>query len=154
MILRLKKIFFFCFIESDNCSCGTSQSLYCIDPLIMNENLSVPGMFIGCLPLTSLRLSSLQCFYDQICLDKIKQAIKLQNISITSLNSTQSSHFSMNTTLDHIIDNLMLEQWTNNINYNEYFNECNLEKCSYSIIKQNNALVIFTTLLGLCKYRI
>jgi hypothetical protein len=109
-------------------------------------------MFIGCLPITSLRLSSFQCFYDQICLDEVKEALGLKNLSMISLDPSQLSQFAINTTLGPIIDNLLLEEWTNKINYTEYFNQCNLQQCTYSITKRNNPLVIFTTLLGLCKY--
>jgi cytoplasmic iron level regulating protein YaaA (DUF328/UPF0246 family) len=108
-------------------------------------------MFIGCLPITSLLLSSLQCFYDDICLNDVKKAMNLQNLSIISLNSTQLRQFSMNTTLNKIINNLMLDEWIYNINHTEYFNQCNPQQCTYSIIERNNILVIFTTLLGFCK---
>jgi len=45
------------------------------------------------------------------------------------------------TTLSQIIDNLMSENWTYEINYTDYFNVCNAI----------NVLAIFTTLLSLCK---
>ena len=149
---REQKTFRFCHIESGNCSCGTIQSASCIDPLVISQNTSIPGMFVGCLPLTSLRLSTLECFYNQSCLDRVTQAINLQYIPLTALDPTQSNQFSINTTLNYIIDNLMLDDWTSNNNYSAYFNECNLNQCTYSIIKQNNPLVIFTTLLGLCEF--
>lgn len=109
-------------------------------------------MLIGCLPITSLRLSTLQCFYDQNCLDQVKNTLNIQNISIIPLNITQSSKFPMNITFNQVIDNLMLEKWTYDVDYDKYFSECSPKQCSYSIVKENNALVIFTTLLGLCKF--
>ena len=133
------------------CSCGTSRSIYCTDSLIINENIIIDGMFIGCLPITSLRLSSLECFYNQTCLAQIQQAFNLHNMSINSLNPLQSSQYSVNTALNKIIDNLMLENWTYEINYTEYFKHCNLQKCTYSIMQRNNPLVVFTTLVSLCK---
>lgn len=136
------------------CSCGSSRSINCTDSLIINENIIIDGMLIGCLPITSLRLSSLECFYNQSCLTEIKQGFNLQNMSIHSLDPLQSSQYSVNTTLNKIIDNLMLENWTYEINYTAYFNLCNVQKCTYSIIQRNNALVILTTLIGLCKSEI
>ena len=105
-------------------------------------------MFIGCLPLTSLRFSSLECFYDQLCLNKVQQAINLTSISIMPLNGNRSS---ANRNVSEIIDNLMLREWTSNISYREYFNECQPAQCIYSIIQRNSWLVVFTTVLGLCK---
>ena len=138
-------------VESGHCSCGTPRSLYCIDPLVINGNVSVPGMFIGCLPLTSLRLSSLECFYDQQCLNNIQQAMNLSNLLIMPLSANQSNRLAVNRSLDRIIGNLMLNEWTNDINYSEYFHQCQSTQCTYSITERNNLLVVFTTLLGLCK---
>lgn len=134
------------------CSCGTSRSMYCIDSLIIHDDIIVDGMFIGCLPITSLRLSTLECFYNQTCLNRTQVAFNLQNMSISSLNPLQQSQYSVNTTLNKIIDNLMLENWTYEISYAEYFNQCNIKECTYSIMERNNPLVIFTALLSLCKY--
>jgi len=138
--------------DLDNCSCGTSQSSTCKDSLIIKNNTIVNGMFIGCLPITSLRLSTLECFYNQTCLNGIQQILDLQNISIiNSLDPFASSQYSIETTLNDIIDHLMLEEWTYRINYTSYFNTCNLKKCTYSIMKTKNPLAIFMSLLGLCK---
>ena len=110
-------------------------------------------MFIGCLPIASLRLSTLECFYNQTCLNGIQQILDSQNISIiNSLDRFASSQYSIETTLNDIIDYLMLEEWTYRINYTSYFNTCNLKKCTYSIMKTKNPLVIFMSLLGLCKW--
>lgn len=151
MFSNLERNFYF--VKLGNCSCSSTQSLYCSDLLLINENVSVPGMFIGCLPITSLRLSTLQCFYDQNCLDIVKNVLKLENLSVTALNSTQSSRFFVNATLDHIIDNFMLEEWLNSQNYSSYFHQCNPQQCSFSVVKRNDALLIITTLLGLCKFK-
>ena len=61
-------------LNLDNCSCGTLQSVNCIDLLIIGNDTVIDGMFIGCLPITSLRLSTLECFYNQTCLNQIQQA--------------------------------------------------------------------------------
>lgn len=108
-------------------------------------------MMIGCLPITSLRLSTLECFYNQTCLNQMKTILNIENITISALDSTQTSQFFPNTTLNHIIDHLMLEKWTNQTNFTKYFDQCNPQECTYSLIEQNSALSIFATLLGLCK---
>lgn len=135
-----------------NCSCATPQSLYCADQLFINDTTEVPGMFIGCLPVTSLRLSSLQCFYNQTCVNVVQEALDLINLHLTALHRSQSNQDQSNTTLGNLIDNLMLDDWNQQMNYTEYFNQCYLQQCTYSVTKRYNALVIFTTLLGLCKY--
>ena len=142
----------FC-VESGNCSCASPKAIDCADPLVVGErNTSVIGMKIGCLPVTSLRLSTLECFYNQTCVDEVKASFQLQNLSITALDSSQSSQYSLNTTLDYIIDSLFLEQSTENVNYSAYYEQCNPQQCSYSLVARNSVLSIFTTLLGLCKF--
>lgn len=109
-------------------------------------------MFIGCLPITSLRLSTLECFYNQTCFNEVKQTTNSQNLSVNCLNPLESSRYPIKTALNEIIDHFMLEEWIYEINYTEYFNACNLKRCSYSIMKRKDTLAIFTNLLGLCKY--
>ena len=128
------------------------EAVNCTDTLRVQNNTVVDGMFIGCLPITSLLLSTLECFYNQTCLDKIKQALNIQNFSIDPLNSLESSQYSSKTTVNQIMNNLMLENWTYEINYTDYFSQCNLTKCSYSVMDKKNPLSTFMTLLGLCKY--
>jgi len=139
--------------NSNNCSCASAKASTCFDSFIINQNTTITGMMIGCLPLTSLRLSTLECFYDRICFQQILNTLNLSTttISIEILNSTQSSRFMPNTTLHIVLDNLMLEQWFNYINYTAYFHQCNPRECTYSINKRNNFLFVFSTLLGLCK---
>ena len=128
------------------------EAVNCTDTLRVQNNTVVDGMFIGCLPITSLLLSTLECFYNQTCLDKIKQALNIQNFSIDPLNSLESSQYSSKTTVNQIMNNLMLENCTYEINYTDYFNQCNLTKCYYSVMYKKNPLSTFMTLLGLCKY--
>ena len=64
----------------------------------------------------------------------------------------QSNLFKSNstskTTLNEIIDNLMLENWTFEINYTAYSNACNFKKM---LMLAKHPLIVFTNLLGLCK---
>ena len=144
----------FTLFDLDNCSCGTPQSLTCNDSLIIKNHTIISGMCIGCLPITSLRLSTLECFYNQTCLNEIKETLNLQNMSLHSLDPFASSQYLINTTLNYIIDRFMLEKWANQINYTQYFDTCNLEKCTYSTMDTKNPLAICTNLLGLCKKNI
>ncbi|CAF1470536.1 unnamed protein product, partial [Adineta steineri] len=101
-------------IYDNECSCGlysncTSQATF------VDENTSkiipVKGLKIGCTPSESFRLSTLECFYDQSCLNLIQKYTNYHNSS-TPL-STTSSRFPENTTTDELIKNLFNEQWFN-----------------------------------------
>ncbi|CAF1075655.1 unnamed protein product [Adineta ricciae] len=43
----------------------------------------------------------------------------------------------------------MIESWDDNIFYNQYYAQCAPKHCSYFITSSNNALYVFTTMIGL-----
>ncbi len=66
-----------------------------------------------------------------------------------ALNPNLTSRFYVNSTVSDIMNALMIENWTENINYSFYYNNCNPISCSYTIIKRFNILTVLTTILGL-----
>ncbi len=65
------------------------------------------------------------------------------------LKQNVTSRFYVNSTVSDIMNALMIENWTENINYSFYYNNCNPISCSYTIIKRFNILTVLTTILGL-----
>jgi hypothetical protein len=57
---------------------------------------------------------------------------KFQNISLGKLNHQ-----------------LFVQNWINQTNYTNYFQECQLLECQYTLSDKNNLFSMFTTLLGL-----
>ena len=123
--------------------------------VLSNGSIEVNGMFIGCLPLSSLRHSSLSCFYNVTCLLQLETALEFDFVTIgrniSALNITMASGFTPNTPLRNIIDSLMIEDWTFQVDYLSYFNQCNVASCTYTYVQRNNFLTIFTKVIGLCK---
>lgn len=129
----------------------------CKAPMVLGDfNTSVNGMFIGCLPVTSLLQSSLACFYNETCILEIQTALELTLVNFTenfiALDPTVSSRFEPTTPLETIIKSLMIEEWRYVFNYSSYFDECKLSTCTYTSIERNSFLDITLRLLGLCKY--
>ena len=136
-------------------SCRQTGGIYSVDYNLRNLGtfanndskleLALPGLVSGCIPLESLATSSLECLYNAMCITQL-----FRSVNVTGpLNGTRISQYAMNATVDQILQNLMLEQWTPNISFSAFFARCNVTLCTYTITMKNNLLYVVTTLLGL-----
>ncbi|CAF3938909.1 unnamed protein product [Adineta steineri] len=104
------------------CNCGSSWTC-------TQSSQSSQGMMVGCYPLESLLQTTLQCFYNQSCIDSTN---KFTQLNISSLKTSQ---YQMNTTIQSILNNLMVEEYIINKSYENYFNRCAPSSCSYNYMK-------------------
>jgi len=120
-------------LSYQGCNCGISPE--CVQ--------SSQGMMAGCYPLEALLQSTLQCFYNQTCIDPTN--------TFQALNSSSnvSSQFSINSTLESILNNLMVENYSINISYENYFSQCEPLSCSYSYIGYRDTIEVTSTIIGL-----
>lgn len=96
----------------------------------------------GCYPLEALLQATLQCFYDQECIDS--------NGAFRALNSTSSSsRFDVNTTIGSIFQTLMIEEYLNTTSYENYFAQCAPSLCTYSYSTHQKTIAIITSLIEL-----
>ncbi|CAF0842602.1 unnamed protein product [Adineta steineri] len=102
------------------CNCGTSWTC----------TQSSQGMMVGCYPLESLLQTTLQCFYNQSCIDSTNKFTQL------NISSLKTSRHQMSTTIQSILNNLMVEEYIINKSYENYFNQCAPSSCSYNYIKK------------------
>ncbi|CAF4015884.1 unnamed protein product [Rotaria sp. Silwood1] len=143
----------------DNCSCTLNDN--CVSPMgfynYSQKDLAypsslifnIPQFFIGCFVLQSVLQSSLECFFNQTCLDAVQFQIRSsQSINITILQAN-TTRFLPETLIKVIVDNLMLEQWGDNIQYSQYYQQCAPESCSYTITSHNDFSYIITLLISL-----
>ena len=110
--------------------------------------IEVPGMYGTCYLLDSLRLSTFECWFNETCTGLViflMTFIPLQN-GIEPLNSSMLIRFSPNTTIGDIIDELMIEMWTNITNYETYYNICKPLTCTYTLYRRFNWLYTITIL--------
>jgi hypothetical protein len=115
------------------CTCGLSWK--CIQPS--------RGMIAGCYPIEALLQSTLQCFYDQECIDSNGIFPKL------NISSLEISRFNINTTIELILNHLMVEEYSTNISYERYFNQCAPSSCTYSSVGSLSTIEVITSLIGL-----
>jgi hypothetical protein len=109
----------------------------------------VPGFYTGCYVVESLLQSTLECFYDQQCIDKLRVCISVSSsVNVTVLDASLSSEYSMNSTIKELVDNLMIKQWNVSSNFENYYNECQPIERTYTFETKNDVIYIVTTLFG------
>ncbi|CAF1027829.1 unnamed protein product [Adineta steineri] len=137
-------------IYDDECSCGlysncTSQARFIKTNSF--ETISIKGLKIGCTPSESLLVSTLECFYNQSCIDLIEEYTNYTS-NVTHLSST-TSRFTVNTSITELVHNLFIEEWATTTNYSLYFKQCSPLLCSYTFTENFNVFHTITLLLSL-----
>ncbi|CAF1411108.1 unnamed protein product [Adineta steineri] len=137
-----------------NCSCGSSAT--CISQSRIMDYYSgtiylyVPGIYIGCYIIETLLQSDLQCFYNQSCIDELQPFLASSSLmNVSALDKSLLVRFVENSTVQEVMDELMIETWNSSIMYESYYNECEPSECSYTVDTKNGAIYIITTLIGL-----
>jgi hypothetical protein len=108
----------------------------------------IPGFVAGCLPVNSLLLSTLECFYSQTCLNELLSFFPTTK-RFTAMIASKKSHFKSNSTIKTIVDRLMIEEWIPNISYDKYYAQCAPILCTYSKHERHDFLFVLTRLIRL-----
>ena len=144
---------------NNNCSCGTRSD--CTDSGGIYRSFSniqyfvMPGWNVGCSTVETLLYSTLECLYNQTCINLLIYYATTVNISyprainVSAMKSNLSSRFPINARIGDIVDALFVEQWQINVSYATFYNQCAPIYCSYTIEKHNSFLNIVLTLLRL-----
>ncbi|CAF0883031.1 unnamed protein product [Adineta ricciae] len=150
---------------SNSCSCALSNRCtrpigfyYQSDKVNSSPNITVPGLVLGCYPVDSFLLSTLECFYDRKCLklivdmydfDVIGLVLPLDKraMNVSSLNS-ENSRFHPNSTIEEIFSQLFIEEWITSHNYTDYFARCAPKQCTYNVMQRFDMPYMITMMLG------
>lgn len=147
-------------VKLDNgCSCGTrsdcTESGGIYRSFSKNQSFAMPGWNVGCSSVETLLRSTLECLYNQTCIDlliyyatTVYIAYPLA-INVSAMESTLPSRFPINAMIENIVDALFVEQWQINVSYAAFYNQCAPIYCSYTLEKHKNFLSIASTLLSL-----
>ncbi|CAF4174310.1 unnamed protein product, partial [Adineta steineri] len=135
-----------------NCSCQLNSTCIINASFIeinSMQSITIKGLKMGCTPSESLLASTLECFYDQSCINLIQTMAEYNtNITPIPLNIT-NSQFLMNITVMNLINDLFVEKWSAIMNYSSYFYKCSPMICSYTYIQRLDSFYTLTYLLGL-----
>lgn len=139
--------------ESGVCYCEYTPT--CVaSAYIMNTKtrtvFTIAGLHIGCSLIEAMRQSDLQCLYSQICLDQVKYYLQSPfPFNATALDASTPSHYNASTKISELLDNLMVESWSQNITFPVYFGRCQPSQCTYTRVGKNSIIVIINILIGL-----
>ena len=110
----------------------------------------IPGLFIGCYVIDGILQSTLECFYNETCITQILSYYDdTPPMNVTPLNSSLPSQYFINSTIQDLVNNLMIEQWNISTTYENYYNQCQPIECTYTYERKNGVVYIITALLGL-----
>jgi len=101
---------------------------------------------IGCTLSESFLISTLECFYNQSCINIIKQYTNYPD-QLEYLLSANQSQIKM--TVEDLLKNLFTDQWQITKNYSSYYEQCSPLICSYTYIENFNIIYLISFLLGL-----
>ena len=146
------------------CSCATSSS--CSEPAAFynvthDRVYTIQGIRRGCLYLDSILLSSLSCFFSNACTFDLVDLISLGKprpwgtVPIIDMSiipplhfASTNSRFTVNDTVETILNQLFIDSWVNETSYERYFNACAPTYCTYSFARRFNVLYALTTFIG------
>ncbi|CAF0768516.1 unnamed protein product [Adineta steineri] len=123
-----------------------TSGLYDLNKIIPNQTLS--GIVVDCTPLQMVFASSLECFYNQSCVDLIL-SMYAQYINISILNQIIPSRFMTTTNIKFLIENLFIEQIFNETLYDSYYKQCAPIHCSYTYSNKFDWIYVITILMSL-----
>ncbi|CAF1400286.1 unnamed protein product [Adineta steineri] len=141
---------------SINFDCQESSLIYNIygaaTQLTVNSNpkilMRINRFKLGCLPVNAILLSALECFYNQTCLNQLISFFPT-NEKFLAMNFSAQSRFAINSTVQMIVDELMIEQWITNISYDKYFKQCAPNLCTYTKNEKYTFTFILTKIISL-----
>jgi hypothetical protein len=138
----------------DNCSCEASATCVYQSRIYDHPDTTilffVPGIYVGCYVIESLLQSDLRCFYNQTCINEIQSYfLSYSSMNITALDKSLLIRFFENSTIEELVEDLMVEQWNSSQMYESYYNQCQPSQCTYTHETKNSDIYIITTLVGL-----
>ena len=137
-----------------DCGCASSPSCHSASVIYANNSLAdvwtIPGMNDGCYVMEALRASSLNCFYDHLCLTRLFGLMGFPSTgNATTLDTNRAVHFDPNTTVGSMVDEMMIESWNWSVSHRSYYEKCHPKHCTYSVVGRHDLIYIITTVFGL-----
>lgn len=140
--------------------CDCLVSAYCKYPAVFDDIfgasrqeyslqfITIPGLYAGCLPVSAMLTSSLECFYSQTCVDLILSFFPT-SARFSAMQASQQSIFSQTSTVQSMVDRLMVEDWTIDVSYEKYYAQCAPAACTYSQVERNGFIFALIKIISL-----
>lgn len=144
------------FYRDDGSPCWCSRTFGCSGPALFFNSTHLiyqeDSLRSGCFPVENALASSLACWYDEKCFERIRELFNnsimpFENISLLNVNLT--SRFDLNSTVETIVNELFVEQWNESISFDLFYNQCAPVQCLYTTDQRNNLLFVATRSIAL-----
>ena len=136
---------------SDNCSCQMSfncTQVMTLKNISSGDEFEIAGLRVGCYVVEALMQSTLECFYNSICLNQVQSIINYSAApNITALSPSFTSH--PNSTVQRLIEQFMIDQWSESVSYSSYYEKCQPSHCTATYNGRNDLIYIVTFLIGM-----
>ena len=114
----------------------------------------IPGFFYGCYIIEATLKSNLALLYNQSQIDDLRAHIQFDHynpvpFTTTALNASLDSQYNTTTPIKIIMQQMMTELWSKNVNYSSYYKQCHPVECKYTYVVQYDVVYIVTTIAGL-----
>ncbi|UJR07370.1 hypothetical protein I4U23_011656 [Adineta vaga] len=116
-----------------------------------NSKIPIPGLYLSCYFIDGLLKSTLECFYNITCL-QLLQNLMLSPINLVAFKMNfplNSSLYRMNSTVEELSDLLFVDEWSHNISYQSYPDQCHPKECLYTFVTRSHFRYIITTLFSI-----
>jgi hypothetical protein len=145
-------------LRMDSCRgvSGIYSNQYDIDAnfvdTIYSPTIAIPNFSTSCMPVDATLLSSLECFFNQSCVNDILPFLRVYDnmpMNFTALNNQLSSRYNSSSQILSIVEEFMVEDWLIRESYDEYFRQCLPTSCTYLKSVRPNFLELLETIIGL-----
>lgn len=151
-------------VDGTTCRCGSNRTcsssvtgffdIFAKDTLgsyTLNEPLraNVTGFAVGCYTVESVLQSTLECLFDISCLNGILAFFPLSNSIVKNPLNLSQTRFPPKTTVDTLVSNVFVENWSIDSSFDYYYAECAPILCSYTLTAHNNFLYVLIKLVSM-----
>ncbi|CAF1438830.1 unnamed protein product [Adineta ricciae] len=138
---------------TENCSCDVQSNCSKFPGFYFNTQdkafgETIQGFLAGCLPLNALLQSTLDCFFNDLCVSMMQTFI-FYHKPLPFKVLKYSSLAIPNTTVETILSRLFVSNWLQNTSFDLYFRQCAPRLCQYSYPMEYNTVYAMTTLIAL-----
>lgn len=143
--------FVMCSCRNQDSSCGTLiENRF---PTDQSDYISIPNLVARCLITESALTSTLECWYDPSCMNSVLNASLAETISgireISPLDTNLPSRYAINSTVQKLMDELLIENQTIHIFYDQFFSRCAPQFCTYTIEQRYDYFFVLISLSGI-----
>ncbi len=139
-----------CWCVSQGSQCGWRMYVY-----NSSQNLNLvylTNLAMRCLPTESALTSTLECWYNNTCFGAVLAAYAREGVpdivDIMPLDANVPSRFPRNATVQVMMNELLLENWTVTVSYEQFYNGCAPLFCIYTTEQRFDWFYVIVTILG------